>query len=75
MKISLIGLKSEHRAFHRCARGRQEAARPFKLAKHRERLLKPPDLVGSDYLSLESGGGPRLGFPGVPGLHIDGPHS
>lgn len=74
-EISLIGMQSEHRAFHRCAREKQEAARPFRSAKHRRRLLKPPDLVGSNYLSSESGGGPRWGFPGVPGLHIDGPHS
>lgn len=46
MKISLIGMQSEHRAFHRCARERQEAARPFRSAKHRRRLLKPPDLMG-----------------------------
>lgn len=74
MKVSLIGMQSEHRAFHQCARGRQETASPFELANHRRRILKPPDLLGSNYLSLDSGGGPRWGSPGVPGLDIDGPH-
>lgn len=57
MKISLIGMRSEHRACHQCARERQEAANPFKLANHRERLLKLHGLVGSNYASFKSGGG------------------
>lgn len=65
MKISLIGMRSEHRACHQCARERQEAANPFKLANHRERLFKLHGLVGSNYTSFKSGGGLHWGLPRV----------